>query len=159
MPALGFLMSPEGKVFPFGKWVEKVDREDRIQLHNTSFEDEVSHLDEFQALNLPYNPSKWIMLQAFNFTDYGVVMFFNTTYSLDDGLQSKMFIPKHLTQQQRYSFGQLYPELSVFDTSYIYEGQVKKFFSIDDFYQENNIPFGSGDKNQGKLFSKTLFSK
>ena len=77
MPELGFFMNPEGKVFPFGEWVEDVDRNNRTQLHGTSFEDEISCLEEFQSLDVSYTSHLPIILQAPSFARHGAVLYFN----------------------------------------------------------------------------------
>lgn len=158
MPELGFFMNPEGKVFPFGEWVEDVDRNNRKQLHGTSFEDEISCLKEFQSLDVSYTSHLPIILQAPSFARHGAVLYFNVTRSIEDGLRLKMFVPRELTESQKVAFGKLYPILCVFDYSSIYELDYKRYTSVDDFYREVNIPFGVSDKRNTSHYVKTLFS-
>ena len=138
---LGFIMIPDGKVLSFGKWVEEFDVTDRSQLHNASFEDDITNLLAFTSLNIPYDSREHIMLQASSFTRRGVVMFLNTTLDLDRGLQCLIFVPDSLMEGQINSFSRLYPDLFMFDDTFIYQHESLAFRTVDEFYQVFHIPF------------------
>lgn len=155
MSVLGFFMTPDGDVLPFGEWVESVDGDNRCQLHDTSFEDDVSNSEEFLALNLPYNKKTNIMLQAPVFTQYGVAMGFNNTFCVDEGYFFNLFVPCELTQDQNESFQVLYPELCIFDHFMV---DRVSYSSVLEFYEERGIQCNSSG-NCSKTFSKKMFVK
>lgn len=155
MSVLGFFMTPNGDVLPFGEWVESVDNFNRRQMHSTSFEDEVSKSKAFLDLDLPYDEKTNIMLQAPVFTQYGVVMGFNNTFCVDEGYYFNLFVPYELTQGQNDSFQELYPELCIFDHFMV--GLVS-YSSVLEFYEERGIQCLSSD-NCPKTFSKRMFVK
>lgn len=144
---LGFMMSPDGEVWPFGKLVEDFDITDSSQSHDASFQDSISHLPNFISLNIPYDPNKHILQQASSFTHHGVVMFFNIT--LQD-LNFLLFVPEQLTERQISSFSQLYSELCTFDNSFIYQGDSITFKTVDEFYRVFHIPFSVSKDVAGK---------
>ncbi len=149
MKELGFFMDHEGNILYYGEWKEQYDKNNRHQIHSSSFEDEIETDELFQRLNLQYNKEMGLFGKAIAFALQGMVLMQNLTSQGEN--KAIMHVPQQLTEFQKKSFTDLYPILSSFDTvttvipKSIYINEEDKIGDIDTYYEMQGI-----SKEKGK---------
>lgn len=113
MQELGFFMDNLGNVLYYGEWKEHYDKDNRHQIHNTSFEDEVESTPVFQNLHLQYNSDMNLFGKAIAFALQGMITMQNHTSQRTTRFM--MHAPEELTKAQEKKLVELYPLLSSFE--------------------------------------------
>lgn len=133
----------DGNVTYFGEWTEQIDKHNRRQVHDYSFEDDVLSKDTFRRLNLKYDREMGFFGKAIAFALQGMVVMQNRT---SQGISSFiMYASEQLTEKQKDKFVELYPLLSSFaEVNVVIPKSVcitdeDTIDSVDDYYEMYGI--------------------
>lgn len=110
-------MDTLGNVIYYGEWKEQYDKNNRRQVHTSSFEDEVESSPLFQSLHLQYNPEMGLYGKAIAFALQGMITMQNHTS--EGETRFMMHAPGRLTKEQQDKLIVLYPLLSSFSKATI----------------------------------------
>ncbi len=107
-------MDNKGNTLFYGEWKELFDKNNRHEVHETSFIDEVEDTTLFKNLNLNYDSGMRLYDKGILFALQGMVLMQNT--STKEESEFMMFVPEKLTELQRGEFSNLYSLLKSFES-------------------------------------------
>ena len=143
MKELGFFMDTLGNVIYYGEWKEQYDKNNRHQVHTSSFEDEVETNPLFTCLHLQYEKEMGLYGKAIAFALQGMVTMQNHTSQ--GKTKFMMHVPESLTLEQKAKFLELCPLLSTFSDSSIiipktvFISEKDKIGDLDSYYESARI--------------------
>lgn len=143
MAELGFFMDNLGNVIYYGEWKEQYDKNNRHQVHTSSFEDEVETNPIFISLHLQYDKEMGLYGKAIAFALQGMVTMQNQTSQGETKFM--MHVPENLTLEQKAKFLELYPLLSTFSKPSIiipktvFISEKDKIEDLDSYYASAGI--------------------
>lgn len=145
MKQLGFLMDRFGRVKFFGEYKEQYDKNNRHQIHDSSFIDEVESSPFFKILNIKYDKELGLYGKAIDPSLQGLIMLLNT--SSKNISQMIMYVPEYdkITSLQKDSLVEMNNLLMSFDKVKIvaptsqFITDEDCFFSLEEFYNAYDI--------------------
>lgn len=149
-------MNKYGKVKFFGEYKEQYDKNNRHQVHDFSFTDEIEESAFFQELNIKYNREKGLYGKAIDLSIQGLIMLLNISNKNIN--QMIMYVPLQdkMTSLQKASLVAMNDLLISFDKVKIvaptsqFVTDKDCFFSLRDFYKAYDIEI----YNDKKLLKK-----
>lgn len=145
MKQLGFLMNQLGEVKFFGEYKDQYDKNNRHQVHDFSFTDEIEESLFFKRLNVKCDKEKGLYGKAIDLSLQGLVMLLNI--SSKDISKMIMYVPLQdkITVFQKDSLAAMNNLLMSFDevkivapTNQFITGK-DCFFSLNAFYKAYDI--------------------
>lgn len=145
-------MNRDGEIKFFGEYKEQYDKNNRHQIHDFSFTDEIEDSIFFKVLNICYNKDKGLYGKAIDLSLQGMIMLLNI--SNKNVKEMIMYVPSkdRITTRQSDALHDIYGLLKSFDKAKIivpksvFITDDDCFFCVDDFYASYEIE----SDNKGK---------
>lgn len=152
MKNLGFLMNKNKRIKFFGEYREQYDKNNRHQVHDFSFTDEVESSSFFEALGICYDRDKGLYGKAIDLSLQGLIMLLNISNKNKNAMV--MYVPTEdrITSKQEDKLHDIYGLLKSFDDAKIvvpksvFITDDDCFFCVDDFYNFYGIEIGNKSK-------------